>query len=150
MLLSALSLYLGTGVCLIALILTRQAYKLSPGFRSRLAATGFHQLALDAPLPAKASTMLAVFRDVWPATVSEMLQDTDAAHGMVFRSLMVAGCLAGMQCDFAALTPASSDMPPVMGYVIAVVHLLRRLVLATAVGFCFAPGLSYYLLSTTY
>ena len=68
-------------------------------------------------------------------------QDTEAAHGMVFRSLMVAGCLAGMQCDFAALTPlAPADVPPAATYAIACVHLLRKLVLATAVGFCFAPA----------
>eukprot|EP00966_Prymnesium_polylepis_P005491 125808-Prymnesium_polylepis.1 len=54
---------------------------------------------------------------------------------------MVAGCLAGMQCDFASLTPlAPSDVPAAATYAIACVHLLRKLVLATAVGFCFAPA----------
>ncbi|KAL1498730.1 hypothetical protein AB1Y20_014040 [Prymnesium parvum] len=139
-LLNALSLYFGTGVCLLALVLTRQAYKLSPGYRTRLGATGFHELPLDAPAPKKAGVMLAVLRDAWPATVSEMLMDTEAAHGMVFRSLMVAGCLACMQCDFASLAPpAAAEVPRAVGAAIGLVHLLRRLILSTAVGFCFAP-----------
>ena len=55
-----------------------QAYKLSPGFQARLAATGFHQLAMDAPVADKARVMLSILQNAWPATVSEMLMDTGA------------------------------------------------------------------------
>ena len=135
-----LSLYIGTIVCLCALILTRHSYKLSPGFRARLATTGFFELPLDAPASEKADVMLRMLQDAWPATVSEMLQDTEAAHGMVFRSLMIAGCLAALQCDFAALSPAAPPSTPEGALTtMAIAHLLRRLVLAGAVGFCFAP-----------
>ena len=136
-----LSLYIGSCVCLLGLVLTRQAYKLSPGFRAQLAATGFHTLAADAPAAVKAQVMLSALQDAWPATVSEMLQDTDAAHGMIFRSLMVTGCLAALQADFSALTPAVPwELPAAAAIAVDAVHLLRRLVLAAAVGFCFAPA----------
>ena len=49
-----LSLYIGCVVCMLGIVVTRQAYKLSPGFQARLAATGFHQLAMDAPVADKA------------------------------------------------------------------------------------------------
>ena len=58
-----LSLYIGTLICLCALIVTRHSYKLSRGFRSRLTATGFYKLPLDATSPEKAAMMLAVLRD---------------------------------------------------------------------------------------
>lgn len=85
--------------------------------------------------------MLRVFTDAWPATVSEMLEDTEAAHGMVFRSLMVTGSLIGMRTDFSALSPPpSSTAGPLEGFLVGLVHLFRSLVLAGAVGFCFAPS----------
>ena len=142
-LISWFCLYVGALVCLAALVMTRQAYKLSAGYQTRLAATGFHQLSMDAVPAEKARIALAVLQDSWPATVSEMLQDTEAAHGMLFRSLMVVGCLVAMQTDFAALVPRA--MPAtmtstVMASAITVLHLLRRLVFAAAIGFCFAPS----------
>ena len=73
-----LSLYIGCAVCMVGIILTRQAYKLSPEFQARLAATGFHQLAMDAPVADKARVMLAILQNAWPATVSEMLMDSEA------------------------------------------------------------------------
>ena len=73
-----LSLYIGCAVCMVGIILTRQAYKLSPDFQARLAATGFHQLAMDAPVAEKARVMLAILQTAWPATVSEMLMDSEA------------------------------------------------------------------------
>merc|ERR1740123_943574 len=94
---------------------------------------------MDATSREKAGVMATVLSDAWPATVSEMLQDTEAAHGMVFRSLMVTGCLIAMQADFAALSPALPGMPT-LTIVVSVVHLLRRLVLAAALGFTFAPA----------
>ena len=133
-----LSLYIGCVVCMIGIVVTRQAYKLSPGFQARLAATGFHQLAMDAPVADKARVMLSILQNAWPATVSEMLMDTDAAHGMIFKSLMVAGCLAALQSDFAALSPAMPLLPTATA-AMSVVHLLRKLVLAFAIGFCFSP-----------
>ena len=86
--------------------------------------------------------MMKIFRDAWPATVSEMLQDTSTAHGMVFQSLMVTGGLIGMNCNFAALSPQFASKPehPFVVFAIGLVHLLRRLLLAGAVGFCFAPA----------
>ena len=134
-----MALYIGTSICLVALVITRQAYKLSPGFRARLAKTGFHQLAADAPAIEKAAVMSSVLNEAWPATVSEMLQDTEAAHGMIFRSLMVAGCLSALQADFSALTPAAPS-GSVVSTALDVVHLLRKLSLCAAVGFCFAPA----------
>ena len=134
-LINAIILYIGTIVCLTALVLTRQAYKLSPGFRTRLAATGFHALPEGSTSTAQAAVMSAIFREAWPATVSEMLQDTGAAHGMVFLSLMVAGCLACLQCDFAALAPVPLGLPAPIIYGIRVVHLLRRLIFCFAIGF---------------
>jgi hypothetical protein len=84
--------------------------------------------------------MMSVFKDAWPATVSEMLEDTEAAHGMVFRSLMVTGGLMAMQADFSKLSPEPPpDNSAVLSFSIGLVHLFRRLVLAGAVGFCFAP-----------
>ena len=73
-----LSLYIGCVVCMLGIVVTRQAYKLSPGFQARLAATGFHQLAMDAPVADKARVMLSILQNAWPATVSEMLMDTGA------------------------------------------------------------------------
>ena len=73
-----LSLYIGCAVCMVGIILTRQAYKLSPEFQARLAATGFHQLAMDAPVADKARVMLSILQNAWPATVSEMLMDSEA------------------------------------------------------------------------
>ena len=49
-----------------------------PSFQARLAATGFHQLAMDAPVADKARVMLSILQNAWPATVSEMLMDTGA------------------------------------------------------------------------
>ena len=63
----------------------------------------------------------------------------DAAHGMIFKSLMVAGCLAALQSDFAALSPAMPLLPTATA-AMSVVHLLRKLVLAFAIGFCFSPA----------
>eukprot|EP00927_Polykrikos_kofoidii_P019103 TRINITY_DN18903_c0_g1_i1.p1 TRINITY_DN18903_c0_g1~~TRINITY_DN18903_c0_g1_i1.p1 ORF type:complete len:451 (+),score=69.40 TRINITY_DN18903_c0_g1_i1:128-1480(+) len=135
-----LCVYIGSSVCLIGLLLTRQAYKLSEGFRARVAATGIHNVPDDAPSSKKASAVLAVFCDAWPASVSELLQDTEAAHGMVFRSLMVGGSLIITQADIGALSPVAPEMSRVAMYTINVVHLLRRLVFAAAIGFCFAPS----------
>ena len=86
--------------------------------------------------------MIQVFTNAWPATVSEMLQDTEAAHGMVFRSLVVTGGLIAMQTDFSTLSPAKdgTDVSAGVLFAIGVVHLFRRLVLAGAVGFLFAPA----------
>ena len=71
-----LSLYIGCLVCMVGLVVTRQAYKLSPGFQARLTATGFHQLTMDSPTSDKARVMLSILQNAWPATVSEMLMDT--------------------------------------------------------------------------
>ena len=85
--------------------------------------------------------MLRIFTEAWPATVSEMLEDTEAAHGMVFRSLMVTGSLIGMRTDFSALSPLPSPgQGPMEAFFVGLVHLFRSLVLAGAVGFCFAPS----------
>ena len=48
---------------------------------------------------------------------------------MIFKSLMVAGCLAALQSDFASLSPAMPQLPTATA-VMSVVHLLRKLVLA--------------------
>ena len=58
---------------------------------------------------------------------------------MIFKSLMVAGCLAALQSDFAALSPAMPLLPTATA-AMSVVHLLRKLVLAFAIGFCFSPA----------
>lgn len=134
-----LYLYLGSLICLIGLVVTRHTYKLSPGFRSRLDATNFFKLDLDAPEKEKASVMLKVLSTCWPSTVSEMLQDTEAAHGMVFRSLMITGCLIAAMTNLAALSPDMPGIPAFVAVAIGVVHVLRRIVFLMAVGFCFAP-----------
>mmetsp|Transcript_23799 Transcript_23799/g.29255 ORF Transcript_23799/g.29255 Transcript_23799/m.29255 type:complete len:493 (+) Transcript_23799:89-1567(+) len=143
---NTMSLYLGSTICLLALVLTRQTYKLSAGFRNKLVTkTKYHETSLDSPPSLKASVMLSVFQNAWPATVSEMLQDTETAHGMVFRSLMIAGCLIIMQTDFSGLTPSphsndnKSDAPMIVA-MMGIVHLLRKHAIALAIGFCFAPA----------
>ncbi|GMH74091.1 hypothetical protein TrST_g7594 [Triparma strigata] len=133
-------LFTGATICWSALNLTRHTYKLSAGFRKAVSSTGFDSLRTDAAVSEKAAVMLNVFSTAWPATVSEMLQDTDAAHSMVFRSLMVTGGLIGMQTDFSKLSPPSPDSGAALAFLIGMVHLFRRLVLAGAVGFCFAPA----------
>ena len=50
---------------------------------------------------------------------------------MIFKSLMVAGCLAALQSDFASLSPAMPQLPTATA-AMSVVHLLRKLVLALA------------------
>ena len=102
-----LSLYIGCVVCMLGIVLTRQAYKLSPEFQARLAATGFHQLAMDAPVADKARVMLSILQNAWPATVSEMLMDTDAAHGMKSSSLT----LTPTQTLALALNPQPNPHP---------------------------------------
>lgn len=70
-----------------------------------------------------------------------MIQDTEAAHGMVFRSLMVMGGLCGLICNFASLSPTPSrDISAEVRYLVGVLHVLRRIMMAAAVGFCFAPA----------
>ncbi len=129
-------LYMGSCICFVAIVLTRQMYKLSPKFRARLRATSFHSTPLDAPLTERAAVALDALA-CWPATVSEMVADTEAAHGMVFRALMVTGGLAAMQTDFAVLSaPASGHAVLALG----VLHQVRRSMFASIVGFCFAPA----------
>jgi len=84
--------------------------------------------------------MRSIFQKAWPATVSEMLEDTETAHGMVFRSLMISGCLIMMQTDFSGLTPSFDDASSTTTTLIGIVHLLRKHVFALSVGFCFAPA----------
>ena len=81
--------------------------------------------------------VLAGFR-CWPPTVSEMVADANSSHGMVFRALMVTGGLASMQTDLAALSAPAVGWPLL---VLSALHQLRRVMLATTVGFCFAPAL---------
>ena len=176
--LSWLCLYVGALVCWIAITLCRNTYKLSEGFRRRVAKTGFATVDADADRAVKARVMLAVFRDCWPSTVSELIEDTgegavnavsathlregrrrrahsrlrvdprflavrlaEAAHGMVFRSLMVMGCLCSLCCDFASLSPAPSrDVGDTLACLVGCVHVMRKLMMAAAVGFCFAPA----------
>jgi len=129
-------LYFGACICFVGIVLTRQMFKLSPKFRVRLRATRFHTLPLDAPVAEKAAVALDALA-CWPMTVSEMVAETEAAHGMVFRALMVTGGLAAMQTDLALLSA------PASGYAlmtIGIVNQLRRVTLASIVGFTFAPS----------
>jgi hypothetical protein len=122
-------------------MLTRHTYKLSEGVRRRVGLTGFSKVNTDADPKVKADVMLAVFRDCWPSTVSEMIEDTEAAHGMVFRSLMVMGGLCGLCCDFSSLSPVPSrDINANVEYLAGCLHVMRKLMMAAAVGFCFAPA----------
>lgn len=132
-------LYVGSLICLIGIVVTRHTYKLSPGFRSRLDATRFYKLDLNASEKEMASVMVTVLSDCWPSTVSEMLQDTGSAHGMVFRSLMITGCLIAATGNLAALSPNMPEVPAAVAMSMGVMHVLRRIVLVMAVGFCFAP-----------
>lgn len=59
----SVSLYFGSLICFLALISTRQAYKLSPSFRSKLQSTSFFSTSPSAPASEKAGVMLTVFRD---------------------------------------------------------------------------------------
>ncbi|GMI48013.1 hypothetical protein TrCOL_g5703 [Triparma columacea] len=85
--------------------------------------------------------MLLIFSDCFPSTVSELIQDTEAAHGMVFRSLMVMGGLCGLMTDFSQLSPSPArEITTTTAYLVGALHVLRRLMMAAAVGFCFAPA----------
>ena len=130
-------LYCGACLCYFAIVIARQMYKLSPGFRTRLRATRFFEVSLDAPDAEKASAVIDGFR-CWPATVSEMVSDSSSAHGMIFRALMVTGGLAGMQTNLTTLAaPARGDVSHI---VLGVINGLRRVALCSVVGFCFAPA----------
>ena len=96
-------LYLGAYVCFIAIWLTRHVFKISRKFRARVRSTRFHTLEQNASTAEKAAVALEVIA-CWPATVSEMVAETETAHGMVFRALMVTGALAAMHTDLSALS----------------------------------------------
>ena len=69
-------LYGGSWLCFSAIMLTRQMYKLSPGFRKRLRNTRFFEVnTAEASEAEMASVMLDAFR-CYPATVSEMVEDS--------------------------------------------------------------------------
>jgi hypothetical protein len=60
---------------------------------------------------------------------------------MVFRSLMVMGGLCGLMTDFSQLSPTPSrQITTTTAYLVGALHVLRRLMMAAAVGFCFAPA----------
>jgi hypothetical protein len=96
---------------------------------------------MQSPRCEKAKVMLLIFSDCFPSTVSELIQDTEAAHGMVFRSLMVMGGLCGLMTDFSQLSPSPArEITTTTAYLVGALHVLRRLMMAAAVGFCFAPA----------
>mmetsp|Transcript_36246 Transcript_36246/g.111150 ORF Transcript_36246/g.111150 Transcript_36246/m.111150 type:complete len:485 (+) Transcript_36246:550-2004(+) len=130
-------LYGGSWLCFSAIMLTRQMYKLSPGFRKRLRNTRFFEVnTAEASEAEMASVMLDAFR-CYPATVSEMVEDSASAHGMVFRALMVTGGLAATGTRLGQLSaPASGGFALLLG----TVHALRTFSICSVVGFSFAPS----------